>query len=175
MKVTAQEEYGLRCMIQMAGTGPDRHLTVQEIAAKEGLSGAYVSKLMSQLRDAGLVESLRGRTGGYNLARPAEEITVSDILAPLGGRMFEQEHCERYPGDEDECVHMGDCAIRSLWGTLAGLIDQVLERTTLADLTKSEECISAEFIQRQKRTLPIATGRTGVPYIQTEKDGEERR
>ena len=156
MNVTAQVEYGLRCMMQMASSGPGKPFTTQQIAAREGLSGPYVAKLMTQLREAGLVEGVRGRSGGYNLARPAEDITLSDILGPLGGRLFEEHYCERFPGEKDECVHLGDCAIRSLWGTLAGLVDQVLERTTLADLMNSEKCVTARLHEMQNRRLPMA-------------------
>jgi Rrf2 family protein len=175
MKVTAQEEYGLRCMMQMASSGLDKPLTVQEIAGQEGLSSAYVSKLMTMLRDAGLVDSIRGRSGGYYLARPPSTITISEILAPLGGRMFEDHYCDRYPGDEDECVHLGDCAIRSLWGTLAGLVDQVLARTTLSDLLKTEECITADLRDRQRRRLPLAPQVSGeIPsLLNIEKESDE--
>ena len=85
MKVTALEEYGLRCMIQVAGSGVDSPLTVHEIGAREGLSGAYVAKLMNLLRDAGLVDSVRGRSGGYYITRPPEAVSISDILAALAG------------------------------------------------------------------------------------------
>lgn len=165
MKVTAQEEYGLRCMMQVADSGPDRPLTVQEIASREGLSAAYVAKLMSLLREAALVDSVRGRSGGYYIARPPEQVSLSEILASLGGRIFESEYCERFPGEEDACVHLGDCSIRSLWGTLEGLIEQVLTRTTLADLLTSEQCASADLLAREmarrRRTLPLVTGSTG--------------
>ena len=175
MKVTAQEEYGLRCMMQMASSGPDKPLTVQEIASKEGLSGAYVSKLMSLLRDAGLVDSVRGRSGGYFLARSPSTVSISEILAPLGGRIFEDHYCERYPGDEDECVHLGDCAIRSLWGTLAALVDEVLARTTLADLLKTEECITADLRNLQRRRLPMAPDVSGEisSLLNTDKEPQE--
>ena len=166
MKVTAQEEYGLRCMMQMAATGPERTLTIHEIAGREGLSAAYVGKLMNLLRAAGLVESLRGRAGGYVIARPPKTISVSEILASLGGRIFEPHYCERFPGEGSECVHLGDCSIRSLWGTLEGLVEQVLSRTTLADMMKSEQRVSADLLTRQRRRLPLIADAAGdVPVV----------
>ena len=155
MKVTAQEEYGLRCMIQMAVSSLEHPLTIHEVAGREGLSIPYVSKLMARLREAGLVDSVRGRAGGYFITRPPEKVSVSEIMASLGDRLFEQQYCERYPGDEAECVHMGGCSIRSLWGTLEGLVEQVLRRTTLADLMKSERIVSEGLLMRQRRLLPI--------------------
>lgn len=160
MKVTAQEEYGLRCMMQVAGSGLERPLTVHEIGSREGLSGAYVAKLMNLLRDAGLVDSVRGRSGGYYIARPPEKVSVSEILAALGGHIFEDHYCERFPGDGDECVHTTECSIRSLWGTLEGLVEQVLRRTSLADLMKSEQHVQSDLRHReaehQRRKLPMA-------------------
>lgn len=69
MKITAQEEYGLRCLLRFARTGTEAVLTISEIAAAEGLSVPYVAKLLAILRQGGLIESVRGRSGGYRLAR----------------------------------------------------------------------------------------------------------
>ncbi|HKY33603.1 MAG TPA: Rrf2 family transcriptional regulator [Candidatus Polarisedimenticolia bacterium] len=173
MKVTALEEYGLRCMMQAAGAGPDRPLTVHEIAAREGLSDPYVAKLMNMLRESGLVDSVRGRSGGYYATRPPERISISEILAALGGQIFESHYCERFPGEAETCVHLGDCSIRSLWGTLEGLVDQVLRRTSLADLMQSEQDTAAGLLSRQRRRLPMVPaglGAGGHPSPEGSKD-----
>jgi len=180
MKVTAQEEYGLRCMIQVAGAGPDRPLTVHEIGAREGLSDAYVAKLMNLLRDSGLVDSIRGRSGGYYIARPPDRVSISEILAALGGHIFEDHYCERFPGDHGACVHTTECSIRSLWGTLEGLVEQVLRRTSLADLMKSERRVHADFLSReaeaQRKRLPMAPQQPDTPITPDELPaGQERR
>jgi len=163
MKVTAQEEYGLRCMLGAASSSPDKPVTVSAIAQSERISVAYASKLLNLLREAHLVESLRGRSGGYYIARPAEQITLSEILAALGGHIFEPEYCDRFPGEEDSCVHMGDCSLRSLWGTLEGIVEQVLTRTTLADLLTTEKRASADLMHRQRRSLPMLPGPLAGP------------
>src|SRR5262245_9482652 len=107
MRVTAVEEYGLRLMLQMASAGKGKRLTIHEIASRESLSDAYAAKLMNQLRDAGLVESLRGRSGGYMLTKEPDQISIFQILNGLGGHIYEDEYCERFPGEGDECVHVG--------------------------------------------------------------------
>jgi Rrf2 family iron-sulfur cluster assembly transcriptional regulator len=142
MKFTAQEEYGLRCLLQIgrhAGGG----LTIPEIAVAEGLSTPYVAKLMRVLRRGGFVKSTRGQTGGYTLARPTEQIVVGEVLSLLGGRFFETEFCERYPGSVQICTHTVDCSIRSLWHAVQDVVDQVLGKTTLRDLLVNEQEMSA--------------------------------
>ena len=137
MKITAQEEYGLRCLLQLARHQDAEPLTVGAIAEEEGLSIPYVGKLMGHLRQRGLIESVRGRSGGYVLTRPAGEITLADALEALGGSFFSSAFCAEHNGTSASCVHLGECTIRSLWGVLGDIFDRVLKRTTLADLAAS--------------------------------------
>ncbi|MGH9897327.1 MAG: Rrf2 family transcriptional regulator, partial [Pyrinomonadaceae bacterium] len=74
MKVSSQEEYGLRCLLQLAGLRGKDFLTLAQIAQREGLSVSNAGKLLWILNKAGLVQSIRGTKGGYQLARPASEI-----------------------------------------------------------------------------------------------------
>src|SRR5438445_12806079 len=117
MKITSQEEYGLRCLLRLAGA-EDRHsLTIPEIAASEGLSGPYVAKLLAVLRQAGLVESVRGRTGGYRLATSPSEVRLGSVLLVLGEKLFDDPgYCQRHGGYEVDgnCVHHGGCTLRAL-------------------------------------------------------------
>jgi Rrf2 family protein len=138
MKLSAQEEYGLRCLLRLGAQGDSGSLTISEISRAEGISPEYVAKLMRILRQGGLVTSARGAAGGYTLSRPAEQITAGEALALLGGRLFESGFCERHAGAESLCTHSIDCSIRSLWQALQIAVDQVLTRTTLKDLLCSE-------------------------------------
>ena len=138
MKLSAQEEYGLRCLLRLGAQGDGGSLTISEISRAEGISPEYVAKLMRILRQGGLVTSARGAAGGYTLSRPAEQITAAEALALLGGRLFESGFCERHAGAESLCTHSIDCSIRSLWQALQIAVDQVLTRTTLKDLMCSE-------------------------------------
>jgi Rrf2 family protein len=138
MKFSAQEEYGLRCLLQIARQGPLGSLTIPEVAAAEGLSVPYVAKLVRILRQGGFVKSTRGQSGGYAVCCPAEQIVVGDVLAVLGGRLFEPDYCERHPGVVSMCTHSVDCSIRSLWEAVQSEVDQVLSRTTLQTLLGSE-------------------------------------
>ena len=98
MKITAQEEYGLRCLLRLARVEADQPpLTIPEIAAAEGLSAPYVAKLLSVLRQAGLIESVRGRDGGYRLARPPAEVRLGAVLLALGEPLFDDAELLRPP------------------------------------------------------------------------------
>ncbi len=138
MKVSAQEEYGLRCLLHMARCGDHESLSIPEISRAEGLSIPNVAKLMRLLRLAGFVESARGQAGGYTLSRPAEKITISEVLEALGGRFYSSSYCERHAGIEKVCNHNSDCSIRALWSSMQNAMDSLLGKTTLKDLITSE-------------------------------------
>jgi Rrf2 family protein len=146
MKVSATEEYGLRCMLQLARrqqVNSPRPLALAEMAREEGLTVPHVAKLIRTLRKAGLVKSVLGRAGGYILSRRAEVISVAEVLSSLGGRLYDTDYCTRFSGDQSICTHMGDCSIRSLWGVLETLLEKVLSGTKLSDLISSERRMSA--------------------------------
>ena len=136
MKITSQEEYGLRCLLRLAEAGTEKSLTIPEIAAAEGLSSPYVAKLLAVLRQAGLIDSVRGCLGGYRLARPPVEVTIGEVLAALGEPLFDDPgYCERHAGTETDgsCVHHGQCNLKDLWQSLEQWMRRALEQITLAD------------------------------------------
>jgi Rrf2 family protein len=144
MKITAQEEYGLRCLLCLARTHGAQPLTIPEVAAAENLSPPYVAKLLAVLRQGGLIESVRGRTGGYRLTRPPAEIRLGSVLLALGEPLFDDpSYCERHAGPETEgpCIHQDGCTLRALWRTLEQWMRQVLEQVTLEDLLQDESRI----------------------------------
>ncbi len=155
MKFSAQEEYGLRCLLRMGRT-EGASVTIPEIADAERLSVPYVAKIMRVLRQGGFVKSVRGQSGGYVLARDPAQINVGDLLAALGGRLIEDDFCEKHSGSVDVCTHSVDCSIRSLWSAVQSVVDQVLCRTTLRDLLANEESAAASVV----RLIPISTLRT---------------
>ena len=137
MKFSTQEEYGLRCLIQIARHHDDGGLSIPQVSAAEGLSVAHVAKLLRILRMGGFIESTRGYDGGYRLARPANDIMISEVLKTLGGKLFEDDFCSRHPGTEVKfCSHTPSCAVRSIWQSIQTAVDNVLHRLTLSDLLK---------------------------------------
>ncbi len=141
MKISSQEEYGLRCLLRLAQAQDNNSLTIPEIAHVEGLSAPYVAKLLAVLRQAGLIEGQRGRAGGYHLTRKPSAIGLGEVLLALGEPLFEDPgYCQRHAGalTDGNCVHQGDCTLRALWQTLEQWMRQTLDRITLADLLQNE-------------------------------------
>jgi Rrf2 family transcriptional regulator, iron-sulfur cluster assembly transcription factor len=145
MKITAPEEYGLRCLLQLAKLEQGSLVSVKEIASKEGLSQAYVEKLLRLLARSGLVHSVRGIKGGYVLNRPAAQISIAEVVRSLG-RVPTTEHiCTMFTGKRSSCIHFSNCGIRSVWSGLVGYIQDFLSRTTLASLLEDEYTVSGNI------------------------------
>jgi len=139
MRLSSQEEYGLRCLLRLARREAGEPVNIQEIADAEGMTSEYVAKLMRVLREGNLVRSTRGAGGGYRLVRPAGDITVYDALAVLGGEFFPDSFCESHPGQLRDCIHTTDCSIRALWRGISGMLEKALSGVTLADLMRGSE------------------------------------
>ncbi len=145
MKFSSQEEYGLRCLLQIARRGDEgTSVSISEISREEGLSEAYVGKLMRILRLAGFVESVRGQEGGYTLTRPANGIFISDVLSVLGGRIYDPDFCGHFSGSVDECLHTSQCSLKPLWHKVQSAIDEALADLTLTDLIAHQQLVQIE-------------------------------
>lgn len=148
MKLSAQEEYGLRCLLRVARAEKDDCQTIPQISAAEGLTTHHVAKLMRILRRGDFVKSTRGQAGGYTLARPAAEITVLQVLTTLGGPVFGPRFCERHTGTAAVCRNHKDCTIRCLWKTIQNYLDELLGQTTVRDLLDNEKQLTAKLDER---------------------------
>jgi len=154
MKITAQDEYGLRILVRIAKCKNQSGLSIPQLSEAEGLSNPNVSKLTRILRVGGLINSTKGHVGGYVLARPAADITVNDVLKALGGRLFDEEFCANHVGVLKLCTNSVDCSIRSLWSMVQSTIDKLLDKVTLADLSNSEKEAACTF-QNLFEKIPI--------------------
>lgn len=155
MKISAHEEYGLRCLVQLArAEGEGESLTLAQIAEREGLSVANAGKLMWILNKAGLVSSQRGTKGGYSLARPASDIRLNEVIRILDEDTVDQ-FCKTHSGVLDVCVHTSDCGIRSVIVGLHEIVQSALAEITLAQLVGSEAKVDAQLHQiRKLQQLP---------------------
>ena len=149
MKLSAQEEYGLRCLLQLARAEKSgESLTLSQIADQEGISSANAGKLLWILAKAGFVISTRGTKGGYALARPAKDIRLNQVIRVLEGEPTES-HCKSYAGVLDACIHTGDCGIRPVIIELHQIVDNALAEITLSQLLGSEANVDEVLHQIQ--------------------------
>jgi cysteine synthase A len=131
MKVSTKGRYGLRAMIELAiqfGKGP---VLIGTIASNQEISLKYLHAILSRLKSQGLVRSLRGRRGGYVLSRAPGHITLQEIVRALEGPMALVD-CV---ADSSICPRAPFCITQTVWHDLSYAIDEILDRTTLADLS----------------------------------------
>jgi Rrf2 family protein len=163
MKFSAQEEYGLRCLLDIAQASETESLTIPRIARMEELSEPHVAKLLMILRRAGFIRSTRGHTGGYTLAKRPSDIVLGEVLAVLGGRLYGVGFCDRHSGLAPKCVREGHCMVRSLWVEVQQAVDNVLFRLTLSDILQRKP--TAGPVQTPAiRSIPVGTSGRKTPY-----------
>lgn len=149
MKISAQEEYGLRCLLQLATLSDGESLTLNQIAEREGITSANAGKLMWLLNKAGFVSATRGTKGGYSLARVAGEIYLNEVIKVLDADEIDN-HCESYTGVLDSCIHKGDCGIRPVIVGLHEIVQGALSQISLAQLVGEEAKVNETFHQIKK-------------------------
>lgn len=134
MKITKQDEYGLRILLRIARADDDQGLTIAQLSALENMSKPYAGKVTRMLRLTGYIRSTRGQKGGYVLAFPATSILIKNVLTDMGSELFAPEYCKEHRGPIKLCTRSVDCSIRSLWKIIQLTMDEVLDKVTLADL-----------------------------------------
>jgi Rrf2 family protein len=137
VKVSATEEFGVRCLVRLAEAWQQgRTATIPEVAAREDISPQYAAKLIGLARQAGLVASIRGVNGGVRLARDPAEITLRDAFAALTGEALRTGRC--MDPDEPTCARAPGCGLRRVFGALHRVVLDVLSGVTLADMVRME-------------------------------------
>jgi len=129
MRVSAKVDYALRALAELAAAPPGL-MTAEQLASAQQIPPKFLESILSQLRSAGLVASQRGAVGGYQLARPAEEISIADVIRELEGPIATVRGVR-----PDELAYEGAAAgLRDVWLALRTHMRGVLEQTTLADI-----------------------------------------
>jgi len=147
MKITSQEEYGLRLLIRIAACRDKEGMSIPQLSDAEGLTPHYVAKLTRLLRMSGFLNSTPGNKGGYVLALPADQIIINNVLKALGGRLFDTKFCGTHSGALKLCTHSVDCSSRSLWQMIQFTLDNLLDKVTLHDLVNPEKT-SAKILEQ---------------------------
>ncbi|MBI4434603.1 Rrf2 family transcriptional regulator [Candidatus Uhrbacteria bacterium] len=131
-RISSRSHHGLVFVSELAKTAAvGKPMSIRTIAVKMHISEGYLEELVACLRKGGIVRSARGRSGGYVLAKPIEQITMGEIIRLLDGPvMF--AHCQD-PSAPGPCPAEGHCASRHFFGKLKSAIDRELDSTTFAD------------------------------------------
>ncbi|PIR23824.1 MAG: hypothetical protein COV44_00820 [Deltaproteobacteria bacterium CG11_big_fil_rev_8_21_14_0_20_45_16] len=146
MNISSHEEYGLRCALQLArhfGHGP---LSASKIAEREGISVEYVSKFMHLFRKSGMVSSLRGTQGGFELSKEPEELKLKEILGALEVHTCDgSSFCQQFAGQREVCANFQECSIRPVWSMITFHLEKILESLSLADLLHPEILVRSKI------------------------------
>ncbi|MBV8558734.1 MAG: Rrf2 family transcriptional regulator [Planctomycetaceae bacterium] len=128
MKISAKAEYACLAMIELARRGSEQvPVRVREIAEEHGIPERYLVQILLQLKGAGLVYSARGSGGGYRLSRPADQISLYEVLVAIDG-----------PGEPSrESQEPAAQALANVWENICAAKRAVLEKTTIAQLAAS--------------------------------------
>jgi len=132
VRLSTKGQYAVRAMLVLAMREAEAPIALRQISELEDISAQYLEQIFVDLRKAKLVEGVRGASGGYRLARPAEQITAGDILRAVEGPIAPVE-CVLH-GDEEACGRAHICITRELWKRLRDSMSAVLDTTTLADM-----------------------------------------
>jgi Rrf2 family cysteine metabolism transcriptional repressor len=139
MRLSIKGDYGVRAMLDLAeryGQGP---VQSEAIAKRQAISDAYLDQLLTLLRRAGLVHSVRGPRGGHELARPAAEITVLDVLTALEGDFLTSG-----PSGTGQAQELPSVLVqRELWQRVRQQIESILSKTTIQDLLQRQQDMTA--------------------------------
>lgn len=131
MIVSSKGRYALRMMIDLARHNTGEWTALKDISARQDISIKYLEQIVGALGKAGLLRSMRGPQGGYQLARPAEKYTVGEILRAIEGPLapvacLENEH--------NQCARFSGCPTIGFWQGLAKCVDEYVDATTLQQL-----------------------------------------
>jgi len=141
MRLTTKSRYGLRMVLDLALYGGDIPVPLHDIATRQNISLKYLEKLIRNLRAGGLVQSMRGASGGHMLARSPEEITVGQIVRLLEDCTALTE-CAENPGRIcGTCTRAGDCLSQWVWIEASRALFDRLDRITIAQLMQNRSQI----------------------------------
>lgn len=134
MRLTTKGRFAVTAMLDLAMSEADKPITLAGISERQSISLSYLEQLFSRLRRSGLVKSVRGPGGGYRIAKPLTEISVSEIISAVD-ELIDATQC----GGQENCHEERRCMTHDLWSSLNVKILDYLSGVSLADLVASNE------------------------------------
>jgi Rrf2 family transcriptional regulator, iron-sulfur cluster assembly transcription factor len=150
MKLTTKGRYAVTAMLDLALHYDKGAVTLADIARRQGISLSYLEQLFAKLRRSGLVDSVRGPGGGYNLAMAPSKVTVAEIIVAINENI-DATKC----GGEKNCDGDQPCMTHQLWEELSGRIYEFLNGITLADLVSRPHVQQVASRQEGRATVTI--------------------
>lgn len=135
VKLSTKGKYGVKALFELAMHQGNSPVSLKTIAERQDLSEHYLEQLVAPLRKAGLVTSVRGAQGGYMLSRPADQITVGDIIRVLEGPIGYSD-CATEVGAQNGCENVDNCLAHGVWEKVRDAIVRVVDGITLSDLVE---------------------------------------
>lgn len=137
MKLSTKGRYGLRALVDLALYSEEEPVSIQSIAKRQNLSESYLEQLVRKMRTAGLVVSVRGAGGGYQLSRPAEEISVGDVLRALEGNL-DAVSCN---ANTEGCEGADLCVTKYVWARINESITHAVDSISIEQLLEESRKI----------------------------------
>lgn len=131
MMISTKGRYALRVMIDLAENEDESYVSLKDVAKRQDISMKYLEMIVSMLNKGKMVQSLRGKTGGYKLAKQPSEYTVGEILKLTEGTLAPVMCLEE---NAETCERAGDCITLLLWQKLDNVINEYLNSITLEDV-----------------------------------------
>ncbi len=144
MRLTTKGRFAVTAMLDLALNQKDSPVSLADISARQGISQSYLEQLFGKLRRADLVRSLRGASGGYILGRPAEEISVMEIVLVVDDNL-DATQCQ----GKADCSHDTPCMTHQLWQNLNTLISDYLSSVSLGQLVNDQKCRPQKSIEKK--------------------------
>ena len=177
MKVSTRGRYGLRAMLELARCSGESPVLMSTLAEREDISRKYLHALLTALKSAGLVRSVRGAGGGFVLSKDPAETRLSEILRAVEGPLSLVD-CV---ADRRACDRSNRCVARGVWQDLSDAIESMLDSITLEDLVarqgegSSKRCRNRKARPAvQKKTVSRRCGKSRARALQS-KDGKSTR
>lgn len=148
MKISTKGRYGLRALIDLAQYSEIEPVSISSIASRQGISERYLEQLMTLLKKAELVKSIRGAGGGYVLAKEMSDISVGDVLRALEGNL-EPVECAAYSGQES-CEAAGGCVTKYVWQRINESINRTVDEISLKQLVEESRQVQEKTSVQRK-------------------------
>ena len=135
MMISTKGRYALRVMLDLAGQSQEEFISLKAISDRQEISMKYLEAIVASLSKAGMLESQRGKSGGYRLNKPAAAYSVGDVLRTAEGELTTVSCLEESKGG---CNKAGECLTLPLWQKLDKVVGDYLDSVTLADLLEAK-------------------------------------